>query len=262
MSLLLGKHVVGLIVETKDFRIAVKHTDMSVSRELMKNGSYSTIELIKLKSMIAEESNVLIIGGHLGAIAIPLASLAYGCYVFEANPDTFKLLETSIAINKLSNLYAFNLAVGEKNGNIDFLKSRVFSGGAKRLPLFNKGNYTFDNPEIQSVPMISIDNFEPLNDIKINVCVIDIEGSEFFALKGMQGKLAQGIDNLIVEFIPHHINNVGGCTISEFCNLIIPYYNYFKLSSSDNVYSIQEAESKLTSMFNNNEGDEGIHFFK
>jgi FkbM family methyltransferase len=258
---ILGKYVIGVIVKTDNYLIVAKHTDMSVSRELIKFGSYSEKEFDRIRNIVTNKSEVIIVGGHLGAIVLPLAKYVKNITVFEANPETFNLLQYSIKLNGFKNITAHNFAVGEKNSEIDFVKSEVFSGGAKRLPLTNKKMYLFDNPSILKVPVINLDSFPLTKDVVFDLMIMDIEGSEVFALQGSQNLLKK-VNNLIIEFIPHHLDNVSGYSVREFCNLIKEHFLYFKLSTSSVTYKITEIEDVLSKMYSIPMADEGIHFFK
>jgi FkbM family methyltransferase len=73
--------------------------------------------------------------------------------------------------------------------------------------------YYYDNPEIVSVKASSLDAY--LEERDFHIVVVDTEGSEYFALQGMQ-ELLSNCRVLVVEFLPHHLKNVSGVTIEQF----------------------------------------------
>ena len=73
--------------------------------------------------------------------------------------------------------------------------------------------------------MQQFDNLTDGVDEKFDLVFMDIEGSEYFALKGMQNTLRR-TENLVVEFISHHLKNVANVSVSEFVSIIEPYFQY------------------------------------
>ncbi|MGH7427267.1 MAG: hypothetical protein ACREJ4_02740, partial [Candidatus Methylomirabilaceae bacterium] len=59
---------------------------------------------------------------------------------------------------------------------------------------------------------------------------MDIEGSEYFALQGMQKILAHA-RVLVVEFLPHHLKNVSGVTVEQFLSVIPPHFRTLTIPS-------------------------------
>ena len=96
---------------------------------------------------------------------------------------------------------------------------------------------------------------------QIDLLLMDIEGSEYYALKGSPKTLAK-TKNLVMEFIPHHLKNVGNINVQELLETILPHFNSFKLTNTDEVFDISMASKLLTEMYNKNIGDPGILFIK
>jgi tRNA G37 N-methylase Trm5 len=46
-----------------------------------------------------KHSDVLIVGAHIGTLAIPISRLAKHVDAIEANPETFKFLSLNVAMN-------------------------------------------------------------------------------------------------------------------------------------------------------------------
>ena len=93
----------------------------------------------------------------------------------------------------------------------------VNSGGSKRVPVNNHYMYTYDNPEVIDVEAHSLDNY--LSNTSFDLVLIDIEGSEYFAMRGMK-EILTNTKTLIVEFLPHHITNVAGIRLTDFLDNI------------------------------------------
>ena len=61
--------------------------------------------------------------------------------------------------------------------------------------------------------------------------VMDIEGSEFLALKGMQETLTN-VRFLYIEYVPHHLENVSGVTNDQFFAQLLPHFDHVRFMRS------------------------------
>jgi FkbM family methyltransferase len=161
--------------------------------------------LNSLLALVGPESRVLVLGTHIGALAIPLAKKAREVVAYEANPQTFRLLQYNLKLNKIDNLVAFNLAVGDRPGKIEFFTSGVNSGGSGRR---------FDrSPALQleranriEVEMVRLSDH--ISDPRFDFVLMDIEGSEYLALQGMRPILAT-CSYLQFEYLPAVLRRSG-----------------------------------------------------
>jgi FkbM family methyltransferase len=120
---------------------------------------------------------------------IPLSGLCKKVVAIEANPTTFGLLEINLRINDVRNCRALNVAASDRKETLQFIINRTNSGGSKRMPVIRDYRYFYDNPETIQVPAVPLDDL--FRDEAIDLIVMDIEGSEYFALKGMQTILSR-----------------------------------------------------------------------
>tara|TARA_Y100000022_G_C13222815_1_gene363291 strand:+ start:164 stop:1069 length:906 start_codon:yes stop_codon:yes gene_type:complete len=256
----IGRFVTAFLVEASQARLLVPAYDMHVARSLRLKGAYQDDELSQIFALVVPDSVVVFIGAHIGALAIPTAREAGKVVVVEANPSTFALLSTNIHLNSVSNIQAFNVAVGETNGFINFVMNTDNSGGSKREPKVKAKEYYYDNPETITVPQTRLDDLL-VDDVEIDLIVMDIEGSEFFALLGMEKTLTR-TKSLIVEFIPHHFSNVAGISVKQFVELISRYFDYCYVPSKSRHLCKSEFYTFLDLMFLKNEEDPGLLFSK
>ncbi|MHB1096115.1 MAG: FkbM family methyltransferase [Gemmatimonadaceae bacterium] len=255
----LGPHVRALIVTADNGMFAVDPEDYGVGRRLRMFGKYGTDELERLKSQLGADCRVLVVGAHVGTLAIPLARLSREVVAIEANPVSFELLVTNIALNSVVNCRAINVAASDKDETMEFLLSRSNSGGSKRVPKVRKYMYYYDHPETIAVRAVSLDTF--LEEETFDVIVMDIEGSEYFALRGMQRLLAK-CRLLVVEFVPHHLKNVSGATVQQFLSVITPHFSRVTIPSRNAVVGSAECARHLQDMYAHEQNDEGIMFEK
>ena len=246
-----------LTINTKNGTFVVDATDLEVSAKLRNKGEYGIDEINRISKFIDNQSSILIVGAHIGSLAIPIAKMCSEVVAIEANPNNFKLLQTNIEMNNTSNITTHNIAASEREETIQFQLNTVNSGGSKRVPINNHYMYTYDNPEIIDVSAYSLDTY--LTNNYFDLVLIDIEGSEYFAMQGMTNILSK-TKTLIVEFLPHHIINVAGVKLTSFLENVPKHLTKLTIPSKNCTYSIAEGFVVLQQMFDSGQGDDGIIF--
>ena len=246
-----------LTIESKNGIFVTDPADLEVGAKLRTKGEYGTEEIARLSQLIDNNSSILIVGAHIGALAIPLAKQCLQVTAIEANPNNFELLQTNIKLNNLANITAHNIAASTKSETIQFQLNTVNSGGSKRVPVNNHYMYTYDNPKVIDVDAYSLDEY--LDHDEFDLVLIDIEGSEYFAMKGMSNILSK-TKNLVVEFLPHHITNVAGVELSDFLNNIPKHLTKVTIPSKKSTHPIDVGIITLSQMFDSGQGDDGIIF--
>lgn len=253
-----GPHVFACIAKTTSGLFAVSPEDEGVGRELRMNGMYGVDEIKRLKPFITSASRVLVVGAHIGTLAIPISALCKKVVAIEANPDTYELLTKNIALNAATHCHPLNIAASDKEETIQFLLSRSNSGGSKRVPKIKKHMYYYDQPNEIPVQAVSLDEY--LDD-EFDVVIMDIEGSEYFALQGMQNILSKA-KVLAIEFVPHHLRNVSGVTVAQFLSVIEPHFSTLTIPTKNKSVESHDFISCLSEMYDREEDDEGILFQK
>ncbi len=246
-----------LTVESKNGIFVTDPADLEVGAKLRTKGEYGTEEIARLSQLIDKNSSILIVGAHIGALAIPLAKRCLQVIAIEANPNNFALLQTNIKLNNLTNIIAHNIAASTKSETIQFQLNTVNSGGSKRVPVNNHYMYTYDNPKVIDVDAYSLDEY--LDHDEFDLVLIDIEGSEYFAMEGMSNILSKA-KNLVVEFLPHHITNVAGVKLSDFLGNVPKHLTKVTIPSKKSTHPIDVGIITLSQMFDSGQGDDGIIF--
>jgi len=254
-----GPNVYALIVKTENGLFVVDPEDIEIGWRLRRSGNYGIDEIERLKPHIKSCSRVLIVGAHIGTLAIPISKLCKDVVAIEANPNTYDHLTKNIALNAISNCHAINIAANNKEESIKFLLSRTNPGGSKRIPKIKKYMYYRDKPKEISVKAYRLDEY--LDNTEFDVVVMDIEGSEYFALQGMQEILSK-TKLLAVEFLPHHLRNVSGVTVAQFLSVIAPHFNRLTIPSKQKIVEASDFITCLSKMYDSEQGDEGIIFEK
>lgn len=132
------------------------------------------------------------IGANVGHFTLLAASCNAEVYSFEPIPATFKKLEANIMLNKLS-INLNNLGIGEKTDYLYFTQN---------LGVMNRVEFK-ENENTVKVKTIRLDDF-PFKK-KPTFIKIDVEGFEWFVLKGAENVLA----STELKYVLIEINNSG-----------------------------------------------------
>lgn len=145
-----------------------------------------------------KKGDVLIdIGANIGTITITSATHIgnHGTvYSIEAHPKIFQYLKGNVKHNNLTNVHLFNCAVGNKTGNVFF--SNLSSDGQNKI---------IDNDHGTKVSLIKVDDLN-IDESKINLLKIDVEGYEKFAFLGSNDVLKK-TSCILFEAVPKHYEN-------------------------------------------------------
>ena len=256
-SVLSSKYL-GEVYSTGNGIFCVSPKDNYVTSTLLEENEYGKDELERIFRLTTSESSVLMLGSHIGTLAIPLSKKIKHLFAVEANPDSFKLFQLNLLLNDCKNVSAFNFAANDENGELEFVMNTVNSGGSKRLPKYRDRIYFYDDPEIRTVPSARMDDL--FSDFQFDLVFMDIEGSEYFALNGMPNILSR-CNTLITEFLPHHLDRVGGITVNNFLEPLKDFKTMF-IPSLNLLVQSDAFEVVLHNMCTEGVGDDGIIFYK
>lgn len=247
----------GDIYSTSHGLYAIPKGDAVIGAHLRSGKHWGADELAEIEAVTNENSRVLVVGAHIGTLAIPIANKVSHVTAIEANPVTFRYLSANVALNGIQNIQLHQLAAGEKQGSIDFLASVENTGGSKRAPKIRDERYFFDNPKTIKVPMDRLDN---LLEANYDTIVMDIEGSEYFALLGMR-RILTNAKRLLIEFLPHHLRNVSGASVEDLLSAIGE--DFLILRSLGNTYEGGHAiRTFLEGLFEADKEDPSLYFCK
>ena len=149
------------------------------------------------------------IGSHIGRYTILNALNGYKCIAFEPSPETNKFLKINCLLSNVEDkVSVYNLALGNKKGNFDFMYYPSHDGGSrmKETLKFQKPNkYKPKQIKVQSEVFDNLTFKEGKKNIRL--IIIDVEGFELEVLKGMKSFLstAKNVD-IIIEIFSHNKN--------------------------------------------------------
>jgi FkbM family methyltransferase len=254
---MLGGHIVGVLMRTSNGLFAVDVEDDVVRPRPGGHRTHGEEEITRAVAFLDGGANVLVVGSHIGTIAIPLARRCKALWAIEPNPNTFDLLNYNIVLNRASNVTALNFAASDRDEEIEFIASRTNSGGSKRMPKIRAPIYFRDHPQILRVPARALDR--ALDGHSFKLIFMDCEGSEYHALKGMPRILAD-TTALFVEFLPHHLKNVASVTPEEFVDAIGHGFTTLHVPSKNLTVGRDSFKATLRAMYDADEGDAGLVF--
>lgn len=240
-----GPNAKGVIYDSKNGYMALPISDITIGKNLGFKGHWNFNEIQKLLQQTTQDDVIYFIGTHVGTLLVPIAKKVKTVVGFEANEDTFWFIKANLCLNKISNATIFNKAVGDGAKKVTFYKNTVNTGGSKIKPIKDSILYNYDNPKQVEVDMVALDPFIAEQSLTPpSGIIMDIEGAEYFALKGMQATLAK-VRFLYVEFVPHHLQNVSNTSVEKFLKTITPHFSKAIFLKDNTQYDISSSEKEL-----------------
>jgi FkbM family methyltransferase len=255
----LSPYVKGVLTESGQGRFLSDIEDQFIGRSLRETGEYGGQEIVLVEKYLKRSDHTLVVGSHIGTIVVALARRCERVTAIEANPQTYKLLQCNLLINECSNVDAYNFAASDKDQRIRFVLSRHNSGGSKRYPVIEHPNYFYDNPQVIEVDGFNLDR--KFAEREFDFVFMDIEGSEYFALQGMQ-RILRKVRVLFVEFLPHHLRNVAAVEPEEFARPLAEHFDFLYIPGMNAHVSKENFGLMLRRMYDMNYAQEQIVFFK
>ncbi|MFC1928297.1 FkbM family methyltransferase [Chloroflexota bacterium] len=160
---------------------------------------------------LKEGMTVVDIGANVGYYALLEAKIVGDkgmVYAIEPAPNNLEGLGKNVTINSLSNVEIYPLAVGDKSGKGELYLS-VSSNLHNMLGTIDKSGPRSSYTGVVEVETTTLDDF--LKDKRQPDLVrMDVEGYEYFIIKGMQRTLNQNRNiRLYIEIHPSDMKTVG-----------------------------------------------------
>lgn len=176
------------IVENLGVRYAIFQSRDFISHIVRQTGQFELALVEDTEKLLKDvnEGYVLDIGSNMGTYGVPLAvrnpNLTVLC--FEPQRIIYNQLCTNITINRLDNVYAYNVAVSDHEDTIelkmpDYMQEENI-GGFSLDPLVKEKCPTSQG-KTETVNVVTIDSIGLAN---VKMIKIDVEGLELEVLKG------------------------------------------------------------------------------
>ena len=166
------------IPDIESFKIVVGSDASDPITQSIKGGNYTLPTQVEIMlAAIEPKVTVIDIGAHIGTFSLPAAALGYNVLAIEASISNVQLLQASARLNGFANLHIIHAAITNHVGTVMFFENGPY--GLINTPVFA--------PTASSeVPATTLDALlEQLGMSRIGFIKMDIEGSEFDALRGM-----------------------------------------------------------------------------
>jgi FkbM family methyltransferase len=179
-----------------NYKFLTNPLDTYVGKSLEVYGEWSHGELNMISSLVADDASVIEVGSNIGAHTVFIAKEICpkgNVYAFEPRRILFQNLCANICINEISNVHAFQKALGIDHNHMregSIAENEFGNHGA-----FDLGSIGGDSEEIEIVPLDSfLEKFE-----KISLIKADVEGYEEDVLRGSSQLIARDHPVLYLE---------------------------------------------------------------
>lgn len=152
--------------------------DRYIGRSLQVYGEFSEGECQVFRQFVRPGATVVEVGANIGSHTVPLAQLVgtRGCiHAFEPQRIVYQTLCANIALNNLTNVYAYQLAVSDRKGSL--FVPKLDYGQLNNFGGLSLGEYNSGEP----VAMIHLDSLELPT---LQLLKLDVEGMEHSVLMG------------------------------------------------------------------------------
>jgi FkbM family methyltransferase len=197
------------ILQTEYGRMICAANDINQTNALRKTGKACDFEEIELlKTFINKKNFVFVdVGANLGMYTLGLAKIItenFGTvYSFEPQRILYYMLCGSIVLNDYENIFCYNKAVGDTNGEIDipnFDYTKPLNFGSIEFTNTQKEKLSQNRAESkEKVEIITLDGFLKLN--RLDFIKIDVEGMEINVLNGAKQLISKYKPIMFVEHL-------------------------------------------------------------
>ncbi|GAB4005377.1 hypothetical protein GCM10028808_05050 [Spirosoma migulaei] len=217
------------------------YVDAHDTLQITGSGKFEETETQTILSFVKEDTVMLDIGANMGFYSIRVGQKAKKGKViaFEPDPGNFAILQKNLALNTLTNVVTYNAALSDKKDTLRLYK-HPFNVGDYRL--YNDGDFT----EYVDVPTLRID--DTVSE-RVDLIKIDVQGFEYFVLKGGRALLAKYKPIVISEFWPRGLYNSGASPADYLTMMQTLGYSVSRIDEANKTvvetdYNILFAESK------------------
>jgi FkbM family methyltransferase len=206
-------------------------------------------EMELLPLLVKEDDEVLDIGANYAYYTERLSKLVPKghVYAFEPIPFTYDVAAMLVKKFRLKNASLYKKGIGQKTEIMRFGVPKLDFGsisagqahmsGRKNEMIKGSDYYVSDKEEEFDCEVVDIDSFLLPRLKKLSFVKIDIEGAEYFALKGMEKTLKQFHPVILIEIVPVFLKSFD-IDMSYFQDYITNALGYV-------IYTYEPQEKKL-----------------
>ncbi|MDO9578419.1 MAG: FkbM family methyltransferase [Candidatus Cloacimonadales bacterium] len=200
---------------------------------------------ILFQKIIRSDDIIFDVGANIGWYTTLFAGKGKECHAFEPNPKIFDRLINNCKLNNVDEKCRFNnVAVGNKDGIVSFYSFKELDHGLSSLSDFNRN----DKEEIK-VPITTLSTYIKKNCIKkVDLIKIDVEGSEYDILTGIEDLLKKGFSPIFIFELNNETSKAFNYSPSDIL-VRLKQYNYA-------FYLVRNKLIKLNNLHAYKNGDE------
>jgi len=203
------------IVEVLGSRMIVSFSDRGISRQLFFDKIREPESTRLFVNQLEDAMTVLDIGSSIGYFPLVEATIVKRGKIYAMEPDTrnVELLKRTLALNSLTDrVPVFNMAIGDRTGEARFIASDCLNCGRVAKDCEGGGG-----GGAIAVPMMSIDDFIAKEGCDVDFIRCDVEGYEYFIIKGAEKTLRNSRKlKIFMEVHPTSIRMFGGDVLEMF----------------------------------------------
>ncbi len=208
--------------------------DQGVERSLFETGTYERGTLDFMKRFLNSGDTFVDVGANIGLMSM-VAKKAVGksgrVWAFEANRNTFDILEKNLTLNQYDEVLCFECGLGAKRETKLLFDNLSINRGAASTVFEGK------NAKSTEISILTLDEVANQQEIIPSMIKIDVEGMEEEVLIGAESVIKNYRPILIVEFSAERGDNSREKVYNKILSLTD--YKFFKLKGS------KERSSKL-----------------
>jgi FkbM family methyltransferase len=240
-----------IIADIYDFKIYASTNKNKASHSILKKCDFDDQHEIKIINKISNINKVFFLdcGCNYGFYSFFTASLSKKNIIlaYEASSSTIKEFNKNLALNNLKNINCKNLAISDESDKlINFNESsNDWESSA------NHDSFNMKNTSIIKTTTIDIElkNYDLKN---FTLCIkLDIEGSEFQAIKGGLEIIKKYAPIIIIEISKYNINQMNS-NFDFFSNFLFKN-DYIIFDLNQNVVKVEEIKKRIIKVDQNHD---------
>ena len=183
------------------YDIQLLPSDVGISKELSVFGIHEPLTTKVIQDEIKDGMYCFDLGGNIGYYAVIESNLVGRqgkVFAVEPSPLNYNLLKTNLDNQKMDNFSVFNIAIGDKDGEIEFIVTE--KSNLCKVKTSDKEVNELENIKVIKVQSKTLDSFVLENNIeKIDFLRMDLEGYEYNVIMSSKSILEKYKPKLLME---------------------------------------------------------------
>ncbi len=234
------------IVTVNDVKYLITNEHDAIQSKLVNNQQWNS-EIVDIIKEFVKKYNLkhfLNIGSHIGTVCLPISKIINDVTAIEAYNETYIHLLTNIEINGIKNVKTFNIAIGDRKEEINFLKivdrTRNNMGG---MHVITKRDIENNSRSSELVDETKKCNMYPLDEVdeidNFDILLVDIEGMDENFLIGAKNKIIKNKPIIIMEIWSDYKRRMENMKLSQkdIIDMIEGFgYKLYKIMEDDFIF--------------------------